>query len=158
MPQEQKQIAIQPVVNYPREMQVGKTYLMTIDLKTPDLQEDWPYAEEEYPVYCFVDSSPSLTHEPLGTPAVIIHRFGGTYGPAQFLLKAKNEETEGQVRISLENKLGVTLRGLELQNIRVKTEIIEEQRERIITIQRLQPRREGTILEKTIQYQAWCTS
>lgn len=132
MPQEQKQIALQPIVNYPHEMQIGKTYLMTIDLKTPDLQEDWPYEEEEYPVYCFVDSSPSLTHEALGTPAVIIHRFGGTYGPAKFLLRTKNKENEGQIRISLENKYGAALQLLKLDHIRLTIEGTEEQSKEIV--------------------------
>ena len=49
-----REIAVNPTVTYPREAQLGKTYLMTIDLQSKEA--NWHYEEEEYPVYCSVDS------------------------------------------------------------------------------------------------------
>ena len=43
-------LAVKPIIHYPREAQVGKTYLMTIDLQ-PEEGFEWQYEEEEYPIY-----------------------------------------------------------------------------------------------------------
>jgi hypothetical protein len=76
-------IAVKPIITYPREAQVGKTYLMTIDLQ-PEEGFEWQYEEEEYPIYCTVDSN-LFSSKPVGEPVVVLHRFGGSYGEAKFL-------------------------------------------------------------------------
>ncbi|NER01142.1 MAG: hypothetical protein F6K30_31370, partial [Cyanothece sp. SIO2G6] len=79
-------LSVKPIIHYPREVQVGKTYLMTVDL---ELEKDfcWKYDEEDYPVYCQVESN-LFVSKSVGEPVVVLHRFGGSYGEARFLLTA----------------------------------------------------------------------
>ncbi|NEQ66206.1 MAG: hypothetical protein F6K21_12015 [Symploca sp. SIO2D2] len=105
-------LSIQPVISYPREAQVGKTYLMTVDLQPSG--NEWPYEEEEYPIYCMLETSPLFSSKPVGEPAVVLHRFGGTYGAAKFLLTAAQEEMEGEIRVTLVNAWGVPVKVLNL--------------------------------------------
>ena len=114
-----RQIAIQPVVNCPKNATAGKTYLMTVDLRV-DLQgRQWPYPEEEYPIHCFVDTGKLFACEPIGEPVIILHRFGGTYGPASFMLESARKNTEGKVTIKLVNRHGMVLRTFQIENVRI---------------------------------------
>ncbi len=114
---QQLPLSIQPVISYPREAQVGKTYLMTVDLQPSG--NEWPYEEEEYPIYCMLETSPLFSSKPMGEPAVVLHRFGGTYGAAKFLLTAAQEEIEGEIRVTLVNGWGVPVRVLNLDDINI---------------------------------------
>ncbi len=120
-------ISIQPVISYPRQAEVRKIYLMEIDIKQTDDFEKWTYDEEEYPIYCRVDTysysrkdiTPLFKIQPIGEPAVVLHRFGGTYGAAKFLLTAAPKEMRGEIRITLVSSWGVTLKRLPLKNVSV---------------------------------------
>ena len=90
-------LAIKPIVRYPRVAQVGKTYLMTIDLEVEDGAE-WQYEEEEYPVYCEVDSD-AFSFRSVGEPVLVLHRFGGNYGEVRFLIKPLQEISEKYITI-----------------------------------------------------------
>ncbi|HEY9830847.1 MAG TPA: alpha-amylase family glycosyl hydrolase [Stenomitos sp.] len=118
-------LSIQPIVSYPRVAEVGKTYLMEIDLHQIRDGREWVYDEEEYPIYCMVNSSPLFSNTPIEEPVVILHRFGGNYGPAKFLLTATKKQMQGKIRITLVNSWGVPIRVLELDNIQVTQEIAE---------------------------------
>jgi len=111
-------IAVQPVISYPREAEVGKTYLMTIDLQVVEGSE-WQFEEEEYPIYCMVDSEPLFKCEAVGEPAIVLHRFGGTYGVVKLLLTASAQEMIGEAKITLVNGWGVPVRNIQLDTIRV---------------------------------------
>jgi hypothetical protein len=115
-------LAVQPVVAYPRRAQSGKKYLMTIDLRWDCSACPWPYPDEEYPIYCMVEAFPLFVIQPLGVPAVVLHRFGGTYGPAQFVLTAADEPMEGTIRIELITASGKTVRILRLRDISITRE------------------------------------
>jgi hypothetical protein len=71
-----------------------------------------------------LDTSPLFSNKPVGEPAVVLHRFGGSYGAAEFLLTATQEEMEGEIRITLVNGWGVPVKVLNLNNIRVSQEAI----------------------------------
>jgi CHAT domain-containing protein len=114
---QQLPLSVQPVISYPREAQVGKTYLMTIDLQPSG--DEWLYEEEEYSIYCMLDTSPLFSSKPVGEPAIVLHRFGGSYGAAKFLLTAAQEEMEGEIRVTLVNAWGVPIRVLSLDNLKV---------------------------------------
>ncbi len=105
-----RQITIEPVINYPREAQIGKTYLMTIDLQVTNY-EQWPYEYEEYPISFLLSTTPAFNSEPLddGDSTVVLHRFGGTYGPAKFLLTAAQKEMTGTIQIVLRNQWGMPI-------------------------------------------------
>jgi tetratricopeptide (TPR) repeat protein len=124
-------LSIQPVISYPRQAQVGKIYMMTIDLQTAG--GEWLYEEEEYPIYCMLDTSPLFSYQTLGNSAIILHRFGGTYGEAKFLLTASPEEMNGEIKVTLVNSWGVPIRVLSLDNISISQtasdrEVIENRR------------------------------
>ncbi|XHR81571.1 MAG: tetratricopeptide repeat protein [Gloeotrichia echinulata GP01] len=110
-------LSIKAVISYPRKAQVGTTYMMTIDLETAG--GEWLYEEEEYPIYCMLDTSPLFSYQTVGESAVVLHRFGGTYGEAKFLLTAAKEEMEGEIKVTLVNSGGVPIRELSSENIRV---------------------------------------
>ncbi|ABG51392.1 protein of unknown function DUF323 [Trichodesmium erythraeum IMS101] len=122
---QQLPISIQPIINYPHSAEVGKTYLMEIDIKQTEDFEKWNYEEEEYPIYfrvdtyCQGDTTPLFKIQIIGEPAVVLHRFGGTYGPAKFLLTAAQKEMEGEIRVTLVNGWGVPLKRLRLENVAV---------------------------------------
>jgi len=112
-------IAVQPVISYPREAEVGKTYLMTIDLKVVEGSE-WQFEEEEYPIYCMVDSEPLFKCEAVGEPAIVLHRFGGSYGVVRLLLTASLQELKGGITITLVNGWGVAIRKIQSEEIGIK--------------------------------------
>ncbi|MBD2610201.1 AAA family ATPase [Nostoc punctiforme FACHB-252] len=114
---QQLALSIQPIISYPRQAQVGKTYLMTIDLQSSS--DEWPYEEEEYPIYCILDTSQLFSCQPLGEPAVVLHRFGGSYGAAEFLLTAAQEKMQGEITVTLANAWGMPIRVLSLGKISV---------------------------------------
>jgi hypothetical protein len=91
---------------------------MTIDLQLSE-KSKWDYAEEEYVIYCMLETSPLFSSKPVGEPTIILHRFGGTYGPAKFLLKAAPQEVEGKIKITLVNQWGVPIRVLNLNDVKV---------------------------------------
>lgn len=111
-------IAVKPIITYPREAQVGKTYLMTINLQTEEGFE-WQYEEEEYPIYCTVDSE-LFASKPVGEPVVVLHRFGGSYGEAKFLLRAAQKEQRGSIKVALVNQWGVLVKVLELEELSIQ--------------------------------------
>src|SRR6266540_1685637 len=119
-------VSVEPVVGYHREAQAGKAYLLTVDLRRPIGDDAWPYPREEYPVFCMVDASPLFVTKPLGQPAIVLHRFGGSYGPATFLLQAAAEPGKGSIRITLVNDAGVPLQTMELKDVRVVSEPVTE--------------------------------
>ena len=101
-------------VNYPREAASGSKYLVSIDLDHALTPEAWPYEDEEYPVTCFLDATPAFAQEPAGDPTIIVHRFGGSYGPAQFWLTA-GAPGEASIRFVLVNGAGVPIAVRELR-------------------------------------------
>jgi serine/threonine protein kinase len=110
-PNDVRQVMIEPIISYPREAQAGKSYLMTIDLRMLTSQTEWPYDDEEYPISFVLDTMPLFSYESVGDedPSVILHRFGGTYGPATYLLKANEREMSGNISVTLVNEWGIPI-------------------------------------------------
>ena len=107
------QVAIQPLVGWPHEARQGETYLMTVDVRLA-AGAIWPYEHEEFPIYCMLTGGQAYSIRPLGMPAVVLHRFGGSYGPARFLLKALESTDDSGLRLSLLNKWGMPILGVPL--------------------------------------------
>jgi hypothetical protein len=87
------EFGITPVVSWPREVTAGRSYVVTVDLRPTDPDSDWPYDEEELVVGCMLDGRPVCAVRALGDPGVVLHRFGGTYGPARFVADCPPEYT-----------------------------------------------------------------
>jgi len=85
MTEARREVTIQPVVSWPRNIQLGASYLVIVDVRLPAPAEEWPYEQEEFIVGCMLDGGPACRVRALGTAGVVLHRFGGTYGPARFI-------------------------------------------------------------------------
>jgi formylglycine-generating enzyme required for sulfatase activity len=131
---QQLPISIQPTISYPQQAEIGKNYLMTIDLTQTGNCEEWNYEEEEYPIYFRVDTTPLFKNKPIGEPAVVLHRFGGTYGAVKFLLTAADKEMKGEIRVTLVSAWGVPLKMLRLRDISISTEDVSVTTKKVGTI------------------------
>ena len=115
--QEQAAIRLRPIISYPREAKAGERYLFTIDVQ---LAEDspWPYQEEGFEISFILETVPFFTHEPVGMhePGLVLHRYGGTYGAAEYLLTAsKKMVSPGKIKVTLLNGWGLPIAQLELE-------------------------------------------
>jgi tetratricopeptide (TPR) repeat protein/transcriptional regulator with XRE-family HTH domain len=91
-------------VRYPRQAQSGVSYLMTVDVEfNPAEVRDWPANREELRLDCYVSSQAFTLASPNGVP-LLLHRYGGTYGEATFLLRAVREIGEGEIRLALHDE------------------------------------------------------
>ena len=88
------EVSIQPEVRWPRQVVAGGSYLITVDLRLTDPAAPWPYEQEEFAVGCMLDGRPVCTVRALGDPGVVLHRFGGTYGPARFVAEIPADRTD----------------------------------------------------------------
>ncbi|WP_141508825.1 tetratricopeptide repeat protein, partial [Candidatus Chloroploca asiatica] len=104
-------LRVEPSVNFPREAVAGQSYLITVDLRTSGA---WPFVEEEYAVYCMLEGGPDLRSQALGAGAVVLHRFGGSYGAAQFQLFVGTTEGLHQLNVMLVTGWGAPLGQLAL--------------------------------------------
>ena len=117
-------LLIKPKISYPRVVNINSTYLMTIDLQ-PEEEFAWEVDEEEYPVYCSLESE-LFNCSPIREPIVLLHRFGGNYGSANFLISvSKNisdeakQQSSDQINIVLSNKYGVSFKSITIEGIRI---------------------------------------
>lgn len=116
------ELTVEPILQYPSMAIAGTPFLLTIDLKPQQFDASWPYPNlEEIPVHCVVSPGSLFYLEFLGEPLLIVHRYGGTYGPARFLLKSSIEHLgkRGRVRITLANSYGTPITSLETGEIEV---------------------------------------
>lgn len=118
-------IEIEPLISYPKKAEAGKTYVMTVDLRQTATSEAWPYEDEEYVIHFMLDSMPLFNSEPIGDPSVVLHRFGGTYGPAMFILTANEKEMFGNMRLTLVNEWGVPVDVIEIPGVQVTAEEVK---------------------------------
>src|SRR5712691_7680514 len=118
-------IEVEPLISYPKRAEAGKTYVMTIDLRQRETGAKWPYDVEEYAVHFMLDSVPLFVSEPIGDPSVVLHRFGGTYGPAMFMLTATEKEMSGNMRLTLVSGSGVPVDVIEIPGIQITKEEVK---------------------------------
>ncbi|NNN38201.1 ATP-binding protein, partial [Streptomyces sp. S3(2020)] len=107
-------LLVEPLVGWPRKAQAGQSYLVTVDLNGPTGDEDWPYEEEEFDFGVALDGAPHFVCEALSEPSVVLHRFGGTYGPARFVVTADRTPGPGTIWLTITNRWGVPVRTVEL--------------------------------------------
>ncbi len=111
-------ITIEPVVSYPRSARPGARYYLTVEVQHRHPPEQWPYAQEELTLTCLLETS-LFWHEPLGDQKIVLHRFGGSYGPTAFLLTAREKLQKGGMTLSLVNRYGVTVHTIVLRDIEI---------------------------------------
>ncbi|MEU2965391.1 FxSxx-COOH system tetratricopeptide repeat protein [Streptomyces ardesiacus] len=113
-------LLIEPVVAWPRRAEAGGDYLVTVDLRGPLPAPDgtpapWPYAEEEFTFTVTLDGAPHFDCSALGAPNLVLHRFGGTYGPARFRVSAGTGLGPASLWLTVSNQWGVPVRKAELR-------------------------------------------
>ena len=110
-------INLRPIVSYPDVAQAGMSYLLSIDLELADLDAPWPYPQEEYEITFVLDLRPYFSYQPVSKhePAIILHRFGGTYGPAEYLITTTEKAVDkGNINITFINGSGIPIASLDL--------------------------------------------
>ena len=110
-------MVLEPVVSWPREVELGRSYLVTVDIRSAGSMESWPYDEEQFELSCVLDAQPYLDANVVDDPVLILHRFGGTYRPVRFAISARHlPEQDGSTEIWLSyvNRWGVVLRTVSL--------------------------------------------
>jgi endonuclease G, mitochondrial len=114
-------IELQTRISYPRNATVGSRYLISVDLDHVLPPDKWPYKEEEYPVTCFLDAAPFFEQQAAGESTIVVHRFGGSYGPARFWVTARegDENGEAAIRLVFVNGAGVPVAARTLDDIKV---------------------------------------
>lgn len=110
------EFAAELVVSYARTAEVGKRYMLEVDLQHDP--EAWSLRSEEYPIRCVVDVE-AFACEAVGDAAIVMHRFGGTYGPARFILSALVVTDAAKLRILLLDTRGSVVYSRALDPIRV---------------------------------------
>jgi hypothetical protein len=124
-------VRLTPVVSWPRHVEPGRRYLVIVDVELDSPAETWPYDQEEYAIGCMIDGSPGFDIESIGETTLVVHRFGGTYGPAQFIAHAHGDpDTDWALSLTLVTAGGVPFRTLHLpvQGIPTDTSIADQQR------------------------------
>ncbi|WP_436534208.1 tetratricopeptide repeat protein [Actinoplanes sp. HUAS TT8] len=81
------EVSLTPVVSWPREARSGGSYLISVDVQLADPGR-WPYEREEYVVGCVLEGGATFDVTALGSTSLVLHRFGGTYGPVRYLAVA----------------------------------------------------------------------
>ncbi|MFI5745282.1 FxSxx-COOH system tetratricopeptide repeat protein [Streptomyces sp. NPDC051644] len=113
---EEQTLLIEPVVSRPREAEAGCAYLVTVDLRGPlgpqgeDDCEAWPYQDEELTFTVALDGGPHFVCEVLDDPALVLHRYGGTYGPARFVVTAGRVTGPAGLWLTITNQWGMPVR------------------------------------------------
>ena len=128
-------LSLLPIVNIPRRARPGSQYLITVDLQHDLTWNAWPFQSEHLALTCLLDArrSPSssdpvsvaskslFSHEAVGQTTLIVHRFGGTYGPVRFLLTACTEEATGSIGLSFIDERGMLVHELRIEEVAVES-------------------------------------
>ena len=103
----EKPLMLQLKISYPCRAEAGKAYLVTVDLDW--IGGNWHYEDEEYLVYCLIDCGVYFECKSLDGSVIILHRMGGSYGSAKFLIAAVENFSDAELKINFINKWGVPL-------------------------------------------------
>jgi tetratricopeptide (TPR) repeat protein len=107
-------VEIQPIVAWPRQARRGGQYIVEADLGLTDPQS-WPYAREEFVVGCILEGGAAFEVQALGETSLVLHRFGGTYGPVRFRVRAERDPTAADpLRLTYLTEGGVPIRSIQL--------------------------------------------
>jgi predicted MPP superfamily phosphohydrolase len=106
-PEPVTRIDVAPVLRVPLRPIAGQSYVMSVDLTHDTPPEAWPYSKEEFTLTCLIKAHPLFRFRAIGDGTLTLHRFGGTYAAAQFLLWAGEEGVRGSVEVTLVNASGL---------------------------------------------------
>jgi len=111
-------IELEIVAAIPRKVLAGDVYDVTIDVKHDGGR--WPYDREEQTLHCIAGGSPGMSVAPVGSESMVLHRFGGTYGPVTYQVVADGTTASCHLVVKLINSAGVTLGRVQLADVVVE--------------------------------------
>ncbi|MFG1853297.1 tetratricopeptide repeat protein [Actinomadura geliboluensis] len=107
------EILLRPIVRWPARVEPGGSYHISVDLETEGSPDAWPYPEEEYAIGCVLDGGTGFAVESAGDTTLVVHRFGGTYGPVTFVAQALDAPGD-ELRLTLITQGGVPFQTIPL--------------------------------------------
>jgi hypothetical protein len=117
-------LLLQPTVSWPREMTVGRQHLIEVDLALVTLTGEpaaWPLDEEDYPYTILLDGGGEFDLWAVRDATVVLHRFGGSYGPAEFVVIPREKPGGHSLWLTALNQWGFPVGSHELQvSVRVE--------------------------------------
>lgn len=108
------QFRLEPIVRWHRDMRIGHNHLVTVDLRLADPGEQWPYEEEELALTCMLDGADDFSVAAVHDASVLVHRFGGSYGPASFVVTPRKADGERSLWLTIVSPRGVPVRTYEV--------------------------------------------
>jgi hypothetical protein len=109
---------LQPTANWPRNMTADRWHLVTIDLalvKQDGTPAQWPLRDEEYAYTCLLDGGGVFDLWAVHDATVVLHRFGGSYGAAKFVVIPRLAESGTRsLWLTIINQGGVAVNEYEL--------------------------------------------
>lgn len=102
-------VAVQAVVQWPHRAEAHGRYLVVADVVLGETGT-WPYDREEFVIGCVLEGGDVFRVEALGSTGMVLHRFGGTYGPVRFMVRAdRDPRADGSdvLRLTLVTEGGV---------------------------------------------------
>jgi hypothetical protein len=110
-------VDLQPVIGWPRRVRRGEEYLVTVECRVLQEPGAWPYEAEEVALICVLDGGPDFTVSSVDDNTVIVHRFGGSYSPARFVIRPTPSTDAGKhpLTLTMMTQGGATIRSDELQ-------------------------------------------
>lgn len=113
-------LLLQPTVTWPRDMVAGHHHLVEVDLAfvtSAGTPAQWPLEQAEECVYtCLLDGDGAFDLWAVHDGSVVLHRFGGSYGPAEFVVAPRQQTTGGRsLWLTFVNQWGVPVAARELE-------------------------------------------
>jgi hypothetical protein len=110
-------LLLQPRVGWPKQMTVGRPHVVAVDLAlvTQDgAQAPWQLPQEEITYTFELEGGADFDQWAVHDPAVVLHRFGGSYGPAEFVVTPR-KDGEHSLWLTIINPGGITVGDHELK-------------------------------------------
>ena len=109
------ELRIVPQANWARSMTAQREYLVEVDLRIAVPSNRWPFTQEELTYTCLVDGGSHFTSWAVHDASVILHRFGGSYGPASFIVVPQAPLGNHSLWLTIVNPWGIPIATLELE-------------------------------------------
>ena len=112
---------VEPRVTWPRSVVADDPFLVSVDLAlVGDAAQSWPFEAEEIEFTCVLDGARHFRVEAVDDACVVVHRFGGSYGPARFLVTARPAPGRHALRLT-----SLTSNGIVMGSVEVPVEVCE---------------------------------
>jgi len=111
-------LSIQPVVSYPPAMTPGQRHFVEVDLNVAP--GPWPWRDEEFAFTCMLDGGDQFSVQAVHDPSVVVHRFGGSYGPTRFAATPLDETGKKVLWLTI-----VSPRGIPVKTYDFKVDVLD---------------------------------